>query len=43
MKTKKQLIKTFSKLIREEEKKENKDFTKVLRFKRVIEIRTENN
>jgi len=41
MKTKKQLIKTFSQLIREEEKKENKNFTKVLRFKRIIEIRKE--
>lgn len=42
MKTKSQLIKNFSKLIREENKKENKDFTKVLRFKRIIEIRKEN-
>lgn len=41
MKTKKQLIKTFSNLILEEEKKENKDFTRVLRFKRIIEIRQE--
>ena len=39
MKTEKQLIKNFSQLIREEEKKENKDFTKILRFKRIIEIR----
>lgn len=38
MKTQKQLIKNFSQLIREEEKKENKDFTKILRFKRIIEI-----
>ena len=38
-KTKNQLIKNFSQLIREEEKKENKDFTKILRFKRIIEIR----
>ena len=43
MKTKNQLIKIFSQLIIEEEKKENKDFTKILRFKRVIEIRKENN
>jgi hypothetical protein len=43
MKTKNQLIKTFFKLIKEEEKKENKDFTKIIRFKRIIEIRTENN
>ena len=42
MKTKNQLIKNFTQLIREEEKKENKDFTKVLRFKRIIEIRKEN-
>ena len=42
MKTKNQLIKNFSSLIREENKKENKDFTKVLRFKRIIEIRKEN-
>lgn len=42
MKTKNQLIKTFSRLIREEEKKENKDFTKILRLKRIIEIRKEN-
>ena len=42
MKTKSELIKNFSRLIREEEKKENKDFTKVLRFKRTIEIRKEN-
>lgn len=42
MKTKNQLIKNFSELIKAEEKKENKDFTKVLRFKRVIEIRKEN-
>lgn len=41
MKTQKQLIKTFSNLILEEEKKENKDFTKILRFKRIIEIRKE--
>ena len=41
MKTQKQLIKNFSQLIREEEKKENKDFTKILRFKRIIEIRQE--
>ena len=43
MKTKNQLIKNFSRLIKQEEKKENKDFTKIIRFKRVIEIRTENN
>ena len=43
MKTQKQLIKTFSQLIREEEKKENKDFTKILRFKRIIEIRKASN
>lgn len=43
MKTKNQLIKNFENLIREEEKKENKDFTKILRFKRIIEIRKENN
>lgn len=43
MKTKSELIKIFSRLIREEEKKENKDFTKVLRFKKIIEIRKENN
>jgi hypothetical protein len=43
MKTKNQLIKNFSRLIKEEEKKENKDFTKIIRFKRIIEIRTENN
>lgn len=43
MKTKNQLIKNLSQLIREEEKKENKDFTKVLRFKRVIEIRKASN
>lgn len=42
MKTKSQLIKTFFNLIREEEKKENKDFTKILRLKRIIEIRKEN-
>ena len=41
MKTKSQLIKNFSSLIMAEEKKENKDFTKVLRFKRIIEIRKE--
>lgn len=39
MKTEKQLIKIFSSLIKAEEKKESKDFTKVLRFKRIIEIR----
>ena len=43
MKTKKQLVKTFFQLIREEEKNENKDFTKIIRFKRIIEIRQENN
>lgn len=43
MKTKNQLIKTFSRLIKEEEKKENKNFTKIIRFKRIIEIRKENN
>jgi hypothetical protein len=43
MKTKKQLIKNFSQLIKQEEKNENKDFTKIIRFKRIIEIRTENN
>ena len=42
MKTKSQLIKNFSILIIAEEKKENKDFTKVLRFKRIIEIRKAN-
>jgi hypothetical protein len=42
MKTKKQLIETFSQLIREEERNENKDFTKIIRFKRIIEIRKEN-
>ena len=42
MKTKKQLINHFTKLIKQEEKNENKDFTKVLRFKRIIEIRQEN-
>jgi hypothetical protein len=42
MKTEKQLIKNFSRLIREEEKNENKDFTKIIRFKRIIEIRQEN-
>lgn len=39
MKTKNQLLKHFSQLIREEEKKENKDFTKILRFQRILEIR----
>lgn len=39
MKTEKQLIKNFTSLIKAEEKKENKDFTKILRFKRIIEIR----
>lgn len=43
MKTKNELIKTFSRLIKEEEKKENKNFTKIIRFKRIIEIRKENN
>jgi hypothetical protein len=43
MKTEKQLIKNFTSLIKQEEKKENKDFTKILRFKRIIEIRKENN
>jgi hypothetical protein len=43
MKTEKQLIKNFTSLIKREEKKENKDFTKILRFKRIIEIRKENN
>lgn len=42
MKTKSELIKTFCSLIKAEEKKENKDFTKILRFKRIIEIRKEN-
>jgi hypothetical protein len=41
MKTKKKLIETFFQLIREEEKNENKDFTKIIRFKRIIEIRKE--
>jgi hypothetical protein len=43
MKTEKQLIKNFTSLIKQEEKKENKDFAKILRFKRIIEIRKENN
>lgn len=43
MKTEKQLIKNFSRLIREEEKKENKDFAKILRLKRIIEIRKTSN
>ena len=43
MKTEKQLIKNFTSLIKQEEKKENKDFTKIIRFKRIIEIRKENN
>lgn len=43
MKTKKQLIKIFSRLIIEEEKKEDRNFTKIDRFKRIIEIRKENN
>lgn len=43
MKTKNQLIKNFSQLIKQEEKKENKDFTKVLRLKRIIEIRKASN
>lgn len=42
MKTKNQLIKNFTSLIKVEEKKENKDFTKILRYKRIIEIRKEN-
>lgn len=43
MKTKNQLIKNFTSLIKQEEKKENKDFTKILRFNRIIEIRKETN
>jgi hypothetical protein len=42
MKTKKQLEKRFKFLIESEEKKENKDFTKILRFKRILEISQEN-
>jgi len=42
MKTKKQLEKRFKFLIGSEEKKENKDFTKILRFKRILEISQEN-
>lgn len=41
MKTKKQLINHFTKLIKQEERNENKDFTKIIRFKRIIEIRQE--
>ena len=41
MKTEKQFIKTIKKLIESEEKKENKDFTKILRYKRVLEINEE--
>jgi len=43
MKSKNQLIKNFFQLIKEEEKKENKDFTKIIRFKRIIEIRKASN
>ena len=38
MKSKNQLVKNFTQLIRKEEKKENKDFCRILRFKRIIEI-----
>ena len=41
MKTEKQLIKNFTRLIKHDEKKENKDFKKIIRFKRIIEIRQE--
>ena len=42
MKTEKQFIKRFKYLIESEEKKENKDFTKILRYKRILEINAEN-